>query len=160
MPIIRAINLLSERLKGSDIKLVTVESCTGGWIGKSITDIEGSSEWYEAGFITYSNEAKNKLVNVSNELLDNYGAVSIQVAEAMALGALNQFPNAVSVSVTGIAGPGGGSKDKPVGMVCIACCYGEKVISKRFDFSGDRNEIREQSVEEAVEMVFSLLDNF
>jgi len=149
---------LSEILLTNHIKLVTVESCTGGWVGKAITDLVGCSGWYEAGFITYSNEAKIKLVNVSPELLDCYGAVSIQVAEAMAQGALVKFSDAVSVSVTGVAGPGGGSEEKPVGMVCIACCYQDILISKRFNFKGDREQVRRQTVEEAIGLVLELLD--
>jgi len=148
-----SLNKLSEELINRSIKLVTVESCTGGWIGKIITDIAGSSDWYEAGFITYSNQAKTKLVNVSTNLLDTYGAVSIQVAEAMAQGALIKFPEAISVSVTGVAGPGGGSEEKPVGMVCIASCYQGVLISKRFDFKGDREQVRKQTVEEAIGVV-------
>jgi len=149
---------LSVLLLAKHIKLVTVESCTGGWIGKFITDAAGSSKWYEAGFITYSNQAKQRLVDVSEQLLEEYGAVSIQVAEAMAQGALSYFPSAISVSVTGVAGPGGGSEEKPVGMVCIACCYQGISTSKRFDFSGDRDQVRRQTVERAIQLVLEVLD--
>ena len=153
----KSLNKLVESLIKKKIKLVSVESCTGGWIGKATTDLSGSSQWFEAGFITYSNEAKTRLVNVSSELLEIHGAVSIPVAEAMAKGALTHFPDAISVAVTGVAGPEGGTIEKPVGMVCIACSYKNYVISKRFDFNGDRGEVRQQTVESAFKLVLETL---
>jgi nicotinamide-nucleotide amidase len=147
---------LSNRLKSKQIKLVTVESCTGGWIGKSVTDLAGSSTWYEAGFVTYTNEAKNLMVNVPMAHFEKFGAVSLEVAEAMATGASGIFPDCVTVSVTGCAGPGGGSAEKPVGTVCIASCYRDEVCSQRFLFDGDREQIRRASVVEALKMVLSM----
>jgi nicotinamide-nucleotide amidase len=150
------ISKLSVRLLFKGIKLVTVESCTGGWIGKAVTDLAGSSSWFEAGFITYSNQAKNKLVNVPEELIEKYGAVSLEVADAMAKGALDSFPDCISVSVTGVAGPDGGTKDKPVGTVCIASAYKNQLKARKFIFDGNRNSVREQTVREAIEMVLTM----
>ena len=150
------ISKLSVRLLFKGLKLVTVESCTGGWIGKTVTDLAGSSAWFEAGFITYSNQAKTKLVNVPESLLEKYGAVSLEVADAMAKGALDSFPESISVAVTGVAGPDGGTREKPVGTVCIASAYKNKIKARKFLFEGNRNDIREQTVHEAIEMVLSM----
>ena len=150
------VSKLSVRLIFKQLKLVTVESCTGGLIGKVMTDSAGSSDWYEGGYITYSNRAKNRLVNVPETLIEKYGAVSIEVAEAMARGASIQFSDCVSVSVTGIAGPGGGTSDKPVGTVCIACHYSSELKTRKFNFEGSRNDIRQQTVQQAIEMLLSM----
>ncbi len=147
------VSKLSVRLMFKHLKLVTVESCTGGLIGKTMTDIAGSSDWYEGGFITYSNQAKNRLVNVPLELIEKYGAVSIEVAEAMAKGGGEHFPDCVSVAVTGIAGPGGGSLEKPVGTVCIACQYSSELKTRKFTFLGNRDEVRHKTVEEAINLL-------
>jgi nicotinamide-nucleotide amidase len=147
---------LSEKLIKNHLKLVTVESCTGGGIGKAITEVAGSSLWYEAGLITYSNLSKKILSNVAEETLILYGAVSIEVAESMAKGVSIFFPDRMSVSVTGVAGPSGGSKDKPVGTVCIACHYLTKIESRRFQFKGSREEVRNQSIEKALKLCLSM----
>ncbi len=135
---------------------MTVESCTGGWIGKTITDVAGSSEWYEGGFVTYSNQAKNQMVKVPLPLIDKYGAVSIEVAEAMAKGCSGYFPDNVSVAVTGVAGPGGGTSLKPVGTVCIACFFKDEIKTRKFHFDGNRDEIRKQTVTEAINLLLSM----
>ncbi len=150
------VSKLSVRLIFKHLKLVTVESCTGGLIGKVITDVAGSSDWYEAGLITYSNQAKTKLANVPEPLIEKYGAVSIEVAEAMAIGATSHFADCVSVAVTGIAGPGGGTPEKPVGTVCIACHYASEIKTRKFNFSGGRDNIRNQSVQEAINLLLSM----
>ena len=126
--------------------LVTVESCTGGGIAAAITDIPGSSIWFERGFVTYSNLAKQQLVNVPAELIDQYGAVSEQVAEAMALGGLDNSSATISLSVTGVAGPDGGTKDKPVGMVCFARAQADRVVSTTQYFGGNRIAVRQASI--------------
>lgn len=108
---------LNDVCKERNIVIATAESCTGGALGAALTSIAGSSKWYEVGFITYSNEAKKKLLQVSEESLNQHGAVSVQTAEAMALGALAQSNANLAVSITGIAGPTGGTVEKPVGMV-------------------------------------------
>ena len=147
---------LSVRLLFKGIKLVTIESCTGGWIGKTVTDVSGSSGWYEGGFITYSNAAKVALVNVPQDTLDKYGAVSVEVADAMASGALQLFPECLTVSVTGIAGPDGGTESKPVGTVCIAAAYKTQVKVRKFLFEGNRDAVRKQTVGEAINLVLSM----
>ena len=138
--------LLEKRLM-----LATVESCTGGWIAQTVTNIPGSSAWFERGFVTYSNEAKMELVGVQAETLTKHGAVSREVAVEMVLGGVQRSRADVAVSVTGIAGPDGGTPEKPVGTVWIAwadrhgsseaICYG---------LQGDRRAVREASVEHAL----------
>jgi len=150
------VSKLSVRLIFKQIKLVTVESCTGGMIGKTLTDLSGSSGWYEGGFITYSNQSKTSLVNVAADLIENCGAVSEEVAESMAKGALQHFPDCVSVAVTGIAGPGGGSDEKPVGTVCIACQYKQESKVRKFAFKGNRDDIRNETVKESIELLLSM----
>lgn len=147
---------LSVRLLFKGIKVVTVESCTGGLIGKTLTDIDGSSGWFEAGYITYSNHAKSTMVGVPKQTIEKYGAVSEEVADAMAVGALQNFPDCISITVTGIAGPGGGCKLKPVGTVCIACAYGTQLKVRRFLFKGNRAEVRQKTVDEALALILSM----
>ncbi len=150
---LKEIQELSKILINKEIKLVTVESCTGGLVGKIITDHSGSSEWYESGFITYSNEAKHKLVGVSRKLIVSYGAVSEQVACAMASGACSIFPNAVSLSITGIAGPGGGSDDKPVGLVYLSVCYSGNSKTIKCHFVGNRDSVRDSALRKGLDLV-------
>lgn len=150
------VSKLSVRLLFKQVKLVTVESCTGGLIGKTLTDLSGSSDWYEGGFITYSNQSKTSLVNVAADVIDKFGAVSEEVAESMAKGALQHFPECVSVAVTGVAGPGGGSAEKPVGTVCIACQYKQESKIRKFAFKGSRDDIRNETVKEAIELVLGM----
>ncbi len=134
-------------------QLVTVESCTGGGIAAAITDIPGSSAWFERGFVTYSNLAKQELVDVPKMLIDQYGAVSEQVANAMAIGGLKNSAATVSLSVTGIAGPDGGSNEKPVGTVCFGRAQGDKIITTTQYFHGDRQAIRNASIIYALEQL-------
>lgn len=132
-------------------KLVTAESCTGGWVAKCCTDIPGSSAWFERGFVTYSNEAKQSELGVRQSTLISHGAVSQATVEEMALGAIKHSKADISVAITGIAGPDGGSESKPVGMVWIGWAVKNKnVISHLFQFEGDRNSIRQQAVYEAL----------
>jgi nicotinamide-nucleotide amidase len=147
---------LSVRLLFKGIKLFTVESCTGGGIGKEITSLSGSSAWYEGGLITYSNLSKNRLAAVPLELIDKYGAVSVEVADSMAKGGQIHFPDSISVAVTGIAGPTGGTATKPVGTVCIACCHGKKVKTREYRFDGNREQVQRQTILEALQMVLSM----
>lgn len=140
-----------EILLGRGWRLATVESCTGGWICQVVTSLAGSSDWFECGMVTYSNTSKAALVGVPGSLISSYGAVSAQVAEAMVSGALERTDASVSVSVTGIAGPGGGSAEKPVGTVFMAWQFpGGAAVSERFHFHGDREEVRRQSVATAL----------
>ena len=118
---VKVATLLSER----KLTISTAESCTGGWVGKELTGIPGSSKWYGTGFITYSNHAKHNLLNVSKESLINHGAVSTVVVEEMAKGAKKLSKSDLSIAISGIAGPSGGTKDKPVGSVCFAYSDGK-----------------------------------
>jgi nicotinamide-nucleotide amidase len=131
--------------------LVTAESCTGGWVAKCCTDLPGSSAWFDRGFVTYSNEAKQDQLDVDADTLLKHGAVSLAVVEEMALGALVNSRADISVAITGIAGPDGGSEQKPVGTVWIG--WGIRsggVHSICFQFDGDRESIRKQAVFEAL----------
>ena len=132
------------------LRLVTAESCTGGLIAACLTEVPGSSDVIERGFVTYSNDAKAELLDVPRELLARHGAVSAHVARAMALGALAHSRADFAVSVTGVAGPGGGTPAKPVGLVYLAVCRrgGEPVV-ERHSFAGDRQAVRRASVEAA-----------
>ena len=135
-------------------KIATVESCTGGLISAALTAVSGASDVVDRGFVTYSNEAKNQLVGVPLNLIDTCGAVSEEVARAMAEGGLRRSIAKITVSVTGIAGPGGGTKTKPVGLVHFACAHENKPTSSYFEvFSGDRSSVREATVLHAFNMI-------
>ncbi len=148
-------------LKAKGEKLVTAESCTGGGVAEAVTAISGSSEWFDRGFITYSNEAKQEMLKVSAATLASHGAVSEDTAREMALGALAASPGTVSVSVTGVAGPTGGTRAKPVGMVCFAWARSGEAVprSETRHFSGDRESVRRQSVIRALQGVIEILDD-
>jgi len=136
--------------------IATAESCTGGLIGGCLTAVAGSSSVYERGFITYSNEAKNELLNVSTALIEEHGAVSAQVASEMAIGAMKEANVDAAVAVTGIAGPGGGTETKPVGLVYIAVATAQEegAFVEEFQF-GDigRDKVRRETIKEALEML-------
>ena len=149
---------LGARLKGAGAKLVTAESCTGGWAAQVVTSVAGSSAWFECGFVTYSNQAKRELLGVREETLEKHGAVSEETAREMAQGALRRGRGTVALAVTGVAGPGGGSPTKPVGMVCFAWASARSVRSETQQFSGDRESVRRQSVIRALEGVLQHLD--
>lgn len=139
---------VGEKLVQQNWLLTTAESCTGGWVAHIITDIPGSSQWYERGFVTYSNAAKQEMLGVQTETLMLYGAVSEQTAKEMAEGALHRSHAQVSLAITGIAGPEGGSTEKPVGLVWFAWA-GKHIptqAAKKY-FSGDRQSIRKQAVD-------------
>ncbi|MDD2722454.1 MAG: CinA family protein [Methylovulum sp.] len=137
-------------------KIITVaESCTGGWIAQTITDVPGSSAWFERGFVTYSNQAKIDMLGVNPQTIEHYGAVSEETATEMVAGALVHSSANCAIAVTGVAGPDGGAPDKPVGTVFIAWKNkGEKSIVVKKQFSGDRHQIRAQSVKTALEGAF------
>ena len=146
------------RLREKRALLVTAESCTGGWVAQAVTAIAGSSEWFERGFVVYSNAAKEELLGVRSETLQRYGAVSEQTARELALGALARSKGTISVAVTGVAGPSGGSATKPVGLVWFAWATNEGVKSGSRNFAGDREAVRRLSVERALEGVLEALD--
>ncbi len=143
---------LADALTSAGQSLTTAESCTGGWITKSLTDVAGSSAWFEYGFICYSNQAKQTMIGVDPDLIEAQGAVSRQVAEAMAVGARATARADWALAVTGIAGPDGGTPDKPVGTVCIAWAGAANEVSSEIHrFSGNRAAIRRASVVTALQ---------
>lgn len=148
---------LGRRLKAAGEILVTAESCTGGWVAQAVTSVAGSSDWFERGFVTYSNAAKQELLGVKGRTLKKHGAVSEQTAREMARGALRRGKGSVAVSVTGVAGPSGGSRQKPVGMVCFAWIHGKNLKSETRRFSGDRRSVRRKSVVHALQGVLNIL---
>lgn len=145
------VRLLAERLGQLKWAISTAESCTGGMIASQCTDLPGSSAWFDRGLITYSNAAKTQLLGVPEELIANCGAVSEHVAKAMALGAVYRSNSMASMAVTGVAGPSGGSTEKPVGTVWLAWCVQGLVTAELHHFSGDRQQIREATTHCAIE---------
>lgn len=144
-----------------DLTVTTAESCTGGMIAAKIVNVAGASDVFNEGFITYSNKAKRKILDVSKNTLKKYGAVSEQTAKEMALGGVFAGDADVCVAVTGIAGPDGGTDEKPVGLVYISCCFKDEVTVKECHFHGTRMEIREQSANAALDLVrISVLENY
>jgi nicotinamide-nucleotide amidase len=149
---------IAAALQAKSARLAVAESCTGGWIAKALTDPPGSSAWFVCGFVTYANAAKISLLGVSEATLAGQGAVSEDVAEQMATGARLASGAEIALAVTGIAGPGGGSADKPVGTVCFAWAGpGVQLLSTTRQFDGDRDAIRRQSVIAALEGTLSQL---
>ncbi len=145
---------LLDACRARGVMLATAESCTGGLIAATLTAIAGSSDVVDRGFITYSNEAKTELVGVPAEMIARHGTVSEEVARAMAEGALARSRAGIAVSVTGVAGPGGGSAEKPVGLVCFGLAQrGRDVASAHRIFSGDRTAIRAATVAHAFIMI-------
>ena len=150
---------LGERLAAAREQLVTAESCTGGWIAKCLTDIAGSSAWFDCGMVVYSYEAKQAMLGVRPQTIEEHGAVSRETAVEMVSGALVRSGASIAVAVTGIAGPGGGSEDKPVGTVWIAWKRrGGYAAAEVFHFGGDREAVRRQTVGQALRGVAALLD--
>ena len=137
--------------------LVTAESCTGGWVAQAVTSVAGSSEWFERGYVTYSNAAKREALGVRAATLARFGAVSEQTAREMARGAMKRSRGTIALSITGIAGPGGGLPDKPVGTVCFGWAQGRRIRSDTKRFKGGRASVRRQSVVHALRGVLKWL---
>lgn len=135
-----------DMLKTANLTLTTVESCTGGLLSGRIVNVSGASDVFKQGFVTYANKAKRKLVDVKKATLEEFGAVSEQTAREMAEGGRKTAKSDVCISITGIAGPGGGSEEKPVGLVYIGCCVKGKTVVKRYQFSGNRQKVRDYAV--------------
>jgi nicotinamide-nucleotide amidase len=149
---------VAELLLARGLMLVTAESCTGGWIAKTLTDLPGSSTWFEAGVVAYSYEAKEALLGVNPRTLERSGAVSEETVMEMVSGALARFGAGVAVAVTGIAGPGGGTPDKPVGSVWIGWKRrGGYAQARLFHFAGDREAVRRQTVAESLAGIRKIL---
>jgi PncC family amidohydrolase len=155
LPLDRLVARLQERCLELGLNVSTAESCTGGLIAKTITDVPGSSGYFAGGVVSYSNEAKRRLLGVPYAILEAHGAVSAQVARAMALGARERFGADLAVSVTGVAGPDGGTPAKPVGLTYVAVADAEGVEVRRFTWSGDRVANREESARAALEMLLA-----
>ena len=149
---------LGEKLCARGWMLATAESCTGGWVGQLITSLPGSSQWYERGFITYANAAKIEMLGVPAEVIDEHGAVSEETASAMAAGALAHSHAQATLAISGIAGPGGGTPQKPVGLVCYGWALEDgTVMSSTCRLDGDREEIRSRAVAAAMRGLIELL---
>ncbi len=151
------IEQLSQILTNHGWMMSCAESCTGGWVAKCLTDLSGSSGWFERGYVTYSNRAKQEMLGVSAQTLDKYGAVSEPTVLEMAQGACKQAKTEVSLAISGIAGPMGGTDDKPVGLVWFSWCINGEMHSLSEIFDGDRDAVRQQAVVVAVEKCLQLL---
>lgn len=148
-------------LKKYELTVATAESCTGGLVAGRLVNVPGASDVFKEGFVTYSNKAKRKHLDVSKNTLKKYGAVSKETAKEMAIGGAFATDSDLCVAVTGLAGPDGGSEEKPVGLVYMACCLGDKVTVEKYQFKGNRSKIREQSVVRALDLVRrTVLENY
>ena len=148
---------VGQALKAKGLLLATAESCTGGGVAHAITEIAGSSEWFDCGFVTYSNASKNELLDISEAMIALHGAVSEEIAGAMAESAVANSNSDIAVSTTGIAGPGGAVPGKPVGTVCFGWRVGDKTYTERLVFQGDRQAVREQTVIHSLKGLLKLL---
>ncbi len=160
MDLQQQVEQLGEVLVRQGLKLATAESCTGGWVAQELTAVAGSSAWFERGFVTYSNEAKQEMLAVSADTLTQFGAVSEEVVREMASGALQYSRAQLSVAISGVAGPGGGSAEKPVGTVCFGWArQAGEVLSRIECFEGDREAVRRQAVVMAIQGLRDLIDD-
>ncbi len=151
---------VAQALLARNARMATAESCTGGWVAQQLTAIPGSSKWFEAGYVTYSNAAKQRMLGVSAQSIQIKGAVSESVVVQMAEGALNDADVDITVAISGIAGPDGGTEQKPVGTVWFAWAIkNQPTVSCLSFFSGDRRAIREQAVEQALQGLLAYLPN-
>ena len=148
---------LAEILLSRNWTVSLAESCTGGLVSATLTELAGSSDWFERGYITYSNEAKTECLDVPAQLIESHGAVSELVAKAMVAGARINSGSNVAISITGIAGPSGGTAEKPVGTVCFGWATENQTLSKTMHFDGDRQAIRQQATEFALTELIALL---
>ena len=150
---------VAEALSGRGLRLVLAESCTGGMVAARLTDRPGASRYLEAGLVTYSDAAKESVLGVRRETLMTHGAVSEPVAREMLTGARQVTGAEAAVAITGIAGPGGGTEDKPVGTVWIGAAVGDAIRVQRFEFGGDRRRVRSSSVDAALTLLHELLES-
>lgn len=153
----QTITELADDLLLHNLRLATAESCTGGLIANVLTDLPGSSQWFEGGLVAYSNAVKIEILRVPESIVLTKGAVSQECVQAMAQGVASIFKVPVALAVSGVAGPGGGSKDKPVGTVCIAWLLSDRLWSQKFLFSGDRWAIKEKCTQVALEELLRLI---
>ncbi len=156
------LKLIAQKLIDKELMVVTAESCTGGMISAACTDLPGSSRWFDRAFITYSNNAKHEMLGVPMELIEAAGAVSMDVVKSMAKGAYNRAGKGkrIAIAVSGIAGPDGGSDDKPVGTVWFGYAHALGAGAHKLVFEGNRVQVRQQTVEKAIELIASLIEDF
>ena len=160
-PMTDIVRKVSKNLHENNLSLASAESCTGGWVAKQITDIAGSSAIFDRGFVTYTNQAKQEMLGVQSVTLEQYGAVSEAVVIQMAEGALKFSHADIALSISGIAGPGGGSEEKPVGTVCFGWMRkGGTALATTVVFKGDRDQVRRQSVDYALNGVIDLITGY
>ena len=152
------VNEVVSKLNELRLQVATAESCTGGLLSATIVDVSGASAIFHEGYVTYSNEAKEKNLGISHDTLVKYGAVSSQTAAEMAKGAALRANAQMGISTTGIAGPTGGTQEKPVGLVFIGCYFEGQVVTKEFHFTGNRQTVREQAVLAALNLVREVLE--
>ena len=145
-------------LEKKNIKVSTAESCTGGLVAAALVNVAGISNWFEEGYVTYSNTAKQKLLGVDKDTLEQFGAVSEQTARQMAIGAAKAAGCQAAVATTGIAGPDGGTDEKPVGLVYIGAVVRDDIVIEKHIFKGDRAEVRTQSTQAALELLEQMLE--
>jgi nicotinamide-nucleotide amidase len=148
---------LGKTLAAQGLTLAVAESCTGGWIAKALTDVAGSSDWFDRGFVTYSNEAKIEMLGVEPELIAREGAVSEAVVAAMTAGIRRSTDCEAALAVSGVAGPGGGTDARPVGCVCFGWSLGERNWTETRRFSGDREAVRRRTVDHALRTLLAAL---
>ena len=149
---------LTNNLSTQNLKVTCAESCTGGLLAANLTRLPGSSAWFDMGFVTYSNEAKQQMLNVNPTTLAHYGAVSEEVVREMALGALIASKADYALSISGVAGPSGGSEEKPVGLVWFGVASKKRIWAEFKVFNGDRDQVRAQAVQHAIQLLLSKLD--
>ena len=153
-------DLVTSYLKKNKLEIATAESCTGGLIAATLVSYEGISSCFQEGYVTYSENGKRKNCDVSEKTLRTYTVVSHEVAYEMAVGVRKRAGAAIGVSVTGIAGPDGGSKERPVGLVYISCAFYGHVVTRQYHFHGTRNHIRKQAVKEAFKLIYSCMKRY
>ena len=153
------VNKIAKLATSANYQLATAESCTGGGIAKALTEVAGSSAWFTSGLVTYSNLAKHNLLGVAKTTIEKQGAVSEAVVKAMVQGACKRSPANLAVAVSGVAGPGGGSPEKPVGTVWLAWGTNEKQLAKVFNLPGNRRQIREAAIDKALEGLLDWLEH-
>lgn len=153
-------NALARLLHGQGLHLTVAESCTGGWVAMALTGVVGSSEWFDRGYVTYSNQSKQQMLGVKATTLQTHGAVSEQTVAEMTSGALKASGADLALAISGIAGPGGGTAEKPVGTVCFAWQLPERQpVTARQWFAGDREAVRRQAVAHALKRLIELLEH-
>lgn len=156
----RLANQLAQALHEKKLRMTVAESCTGGWVAMALTGVPGSSEWFDRGFVTYSNQSKQQMLGVRGSTLEQFGAVSEQTVAEMTAGALTESGTDAALAISGVAGPGGGTLEKPVGTVCFAWQLRQgRPVTAREWFAGDRQAVRRQAAAHAIKRMIQLLED-